>query len=63
MQLLIDLEVDSKLEKQETKELVYSALHNWFYENNGAIPLPENYKSLNNKEGEELIKVGEIIVN
>ncbi len=59
MQILIKLQVDSKLEKEITKELIYNALHNWLSENNSIIPIAQDH----DYEDEELIKVGEIIIN
>lgn len=59
MQIIIKLQVDSKLDKETTKQLINDAVHKWLSDNNSVIPVAQDH----DYDDEELIKVGEIIVN
>lgn len=59
MQIIVKLQVDSKLDKEVTRKLINDAVHNWLSDNNSVIPVAQDH----DYDDEELIRVGEIIVN
>lgn len=56
---MIKMNVDSKLDKETTKQVIENSINNWLSSNNGFFPVAQD----NDNPDEELIELDSLIIN